>query len=95
MTNDVDAHLLRMNVVECLLSYLEGRIELPAVLQLGERLQQREPQTLSEPMRMAVADLQQLNQRAGEGKELDEGTVTDAVNTALLRLTIEQLFVSR
>jgi len=88
MTSDVDTHILRMNYVECLVNYLEGTMALPVVLELTERLRQRDPQTLSTPLRSAVAELHHLNQRVAQGEELDRDTINDAVSAALLDLTI-------
>ena len=84
--NDIDSHLLRMNFIEFLTSYLEGRVSLAMVLHINERVYTRDPQTLPQPLVEATQTLHGLKKRVDEGEAIVEDTFVNTINDIVLNL---------
>jgi hypothetical protein len=86
MKNDVDLHLLHMNYLEFLTMYLEGRLSLPLVLQMNERIYRRDHATLSPILIKATTALFDMKERIDHGEEVDQETIDSLINDIVLEL---------
>jgi hypothetical protein len=86
MKNDVDLHLLHMNYLEFLTMYLEGRLSLPLVLQMNERIYKRDHATLSPLLIKATTALYDIKERIDHGEAREQETIDDVINDIVLEL---------
>ncbi|HSA83910.1 MAG TPA: hypothetical protein VLF20_03415 [Patescibacteria group bacterium] len=86
---NIDSHILRINLIEFLTSYLEGRTAFDVVLQVTERIYQRDPSTLSPVIIDVVTTFHEVKIQFDAGEEIQEDTVKNTVNDLILRLLEE------
>jgi hypothetical protein len=86
MEPDVNLHLLQMNYLEFLTMYLEGRISLPLVLQMNERIYRRDHATLSPILVKTTTALFDIKERIDHGEEIDRDTIDSLINDNVLEL---------
>jgi hypothetical protein len=84
MRDDVDLYLLEMNYLEFLTIYLEGRLPLPLVLQMNERIYRRDHATLSPLLIKATTALYDIKERIDHGEAIEKETIDDVINDIVL-----------
>jgi len=86
MKDNIDLHILRMNFIEFLTSFLEGEVKLSVVLQVNERIYQRDPTSLSLIFIQVTKDLHNLKERVDHGELIDKDTINNTISDSILRL---------
>lgn len=86
MDFNVDNHILRLNFIEFLTSFLEGEVELAMVLQLNERIYQRDHATLSNSLVIVSTKLHNLKEKIDDEQQVDKETILNIVNESVLEL---------
>ncbi len=87
MKDDIDQHILHINFVEFLTSYLEGNTTLQMIFKMSERIRTRDQKTLSPSLITATTTLHNLKERIDRGEKIDKETITYVVDDILLDLT--------
>ena len=85
--NNVEVHILKMNFLEFLTSYLEGRTTLSMILKMSERIRARDTTTLSPSLISATTTLHKLKESIDRGEKMDTETVVNIVDDVVLSLT--------
>ena len=86
MRNDIELHILQMNFVEFLTSFLEGRVSLSTILEVNERIYNRDHATLSQFLITVTEDLHEFKKRIDHGEIIDKDTINNTVSDGLLKL---------
>ena len=89
MKDDIDQHILHINFVEFLTSYLEGNTTLSMIFTMSERIGTRDPKTLSPSLIAATTTLFKLKERIDRGEKIDKETIINTIDDILLDLTKE------
>lgn len=90
MQDKIDVHILEMNFLEFLTSFLEGRTPLTMILQINERIYTRDHATLSESLITVSTKLHELKEKVDRKEEQDEETIINIVNDCVLELIAGQ-----
>jgi hypothetical protein len=86
MKTDADLYLLQVNYLEFLTMYLDGRVSLPLVLQMNERIYRRDHTSLSPILIKATTELFDLKERIDKGEEVTKNAIDYSINTIVLEL---------
>lgn len=90
MQKNVDLQILEMNFLEFLTSFLEGRIKLPVILQVNERIYNRGYEALSPTLFAVATRLHELKSRIDLGEQIDNETIMNEINENVLALIDNQ-----
>ncbi|GEM_PF-6482065 len=87
MKIDVDQHILHMNFVTYLVSYLERKTDFPSIMKMSEIIYARDHKTLLQPLLTATKRLHTLKEQMDRGEAIDEETKIGFINEIVLDLT--------
>lgn len=89
MKYDVETRILELNFLEFLTTFLEGKVNLPMVLAVNERIYDRDPATLSESLLKVTGTLHEIKKRIDLGETIDHDSMLNIVNDCVLLLIDE------
>lgn len=90
MQDKIDVHILEMNFLEFLTSFLEGRIKLPVILQVNERIYNRGYEALSPTLFAVATRLHELKSRIDQGEQIDNESIMNEISDTILTLINNQ-----
>ncbi len=87
MKIDVDIHILELNYLELLVSYIEKRTTLATILEINERIYKRPIEKLSKTLIASITPVHKLKERIDRGEQVDEDEISNTITDVMLKLS--------
>lgn len=82
----VEQKILQLNFVEFLTSFLDKKVNFAMVLELNERIYERDHRTLSQPLQEVTTTLHDVKKQIDRGEVIGTESIHTLVNNSVLML---------